>query len=993
VKLAWSPPVDGGIPVAIKVYRAAGSTPPTAAGTPFATVAATVLEFTDSAVSNYDTYTYVVLAANNAGDGPPSNPVAATPMAGLPGAPAGLAATNGDGQVTLAWSAPAGGGAATQYRVYRGQTGSLDDTWSAITTVDVTVSTFQDQDPALVNFTLYGYVVRAVNLTGEGPPSTLALGYPNNGVPGMPLSVAAVPGDQQVHVSWSAPAEGGDTQQYTVYRGTALPFDVETWLAFAPQDAPATTLDDTTVVNWVTYSYGVIASNPIGSSPPSIPGAATPNNGAPGTPQNVAAAAGDSEVTVTWDPPLAGGDVFQYAVSRCELPDCALWSTLGQVAGSAPAREYTDSAVVNFTTYRYRVAASNPIGQSPSSAEAAAMPNNGVPGVPLSLASVAALGSIALTWQAPADGGDVYEYRVYRSLQDSTLVDTSSTPLATVAPGIASYEDTTVLDFHTYAYAVAAWNPVGQGASTAALQEMAGLAPGAPQNVGIASGDARVDLTWQAPGGGGPVTGYRILRDFAPGATTSHAVPTPATGTSFAESGLVNNTAYFYRIVAENLKGDGPASEEVTGFPRLPNAEVPSGNPSHPAPGGQTGRSVAISGNYAVIGSPMQDQSGGPTDAGAAYVYERDALGAWTEVAYLERPAADPEVHAQFGHAVAIDGDVALVGAPKESRIGSTLTFAGRVSVFRRQSGGGWAWEADLNPPANSANAQFGYSVAISGNVALVGANRIGSIACSDGAATPTGTVYPYEYSSGVWTAKTALLPPAAGCAAANYSTMDFGFSVAVSGDLAVIGSPNEKVTGGATRGAAWFYRRESGSGQWQFITTGGKVTPTTQNDQLAGWSVAIAGTWAAVGAPTTDCPVASCPAGALTDAGAVGFYEFNGSSWAQSGTAVFSPTRAAGRRFGQAVDMTATRAVAVSMAVGATPHAMETCTRSGAAWTCASPPLFTAPADGTIILGLTPAYIVGSAVAVDGDNTLIGIPYAKGQSVTESFVGDFTFR
>ena len=157
-------------------------------------------------------------AVNEAGEGKPSNEVAATPVA-VPGTPAGLAAAAGDGQVTLSWAAPAsdGGSRVTGYNVYKGtksggETGPVNGS-SLVTATGYKVT-------GLVNGTTYYFRVTAVSKVGEGKPSAEAKAVPAT-VPGAPAGLTATPGDGQATLSWTVPASGGaQVTGYSVYKGT-----------------------------------------------------------------------------------------------------------------------------------------------------------------------------------------------------------------------------------------------------------------------------------------------------------------------------------------------------------------------------------------------------------------------------------------------------------------------------------------------------------------------------------------------------------------------------------------------------------------------------------------------------------------------------------------------------------------------------------------------------------------------------------------------------
>ncbi|MEO5914979.1 MAG: FG-GAP repeat protein [Luteolibacter sp.] len=128
------------------------------------------------------------------------------------------------------------------------------------------------------------------------------------------------------------------------------------------------------------------------------------------------------------------------------------------------------------------------------------------------------------------------------------------------------------------------------------------------------------------------------------------------------------------------------------------------------------GYSVAISGETVVIGAPF-DQDTAVVDSGSAYVFTRDG-GIWSEQQKLtaEYPSADDH----FGFSVAVDGDTAVIGAPLKD-----LIFAGYRSgiayVFAR-NGSGWSQQQQNVAGPGALGGMFGYAVAISGDTALAGA-------------------------------------------------------------------------------------------------------------------------------------------------------------------------------------------------------------------------------------------------------------------------------
>lgn len=152
--------------------------------------------------------------------------------------------------------------------------------------------------------------------------------------------------------------------------------------------------------------------------------------------------------------------------------------------------------------------------------------------------------------------------------------------------------------------------------------------------------------------------------------------------------------------------------------------------------GDEFGRAVAIDGGYVIVGAPRDDTEA--EDAGVAYVYERCASTPvicqqpWGEVGVLT--ASDAAAGDLFGWSVAIAGDYALVGAYEKD---DDSAGSGSAYVFQRS---GDAWNQVNKPTASDAAAgdQFGRSMAIDGNYALIGA----LFDDDDGASSGSGYVY-----------------------------------------------------------------------------------------------------------------------------------------------------------------------------------------------------------------------------------------------------------
>jgi len=137
------------------------------------------------------------------------------------------------------------------------------------------------------------------------------------------------------------------------------------------------------------------------------------------------------------------------------------------------------------------------------------------------------------------------------------------------------------------------------------------------------------------------------------------------------------------------------------------------------------GWSVAVSGDRVVAVSPRADGAG--PDTGAAYVFEPDGSGGWTETILTP---SDADADDRFGWSVAADGDRIVVGAPWAD---GGLADVGAVYVFDARPGG-WT-QTRLFASDGAAGDQFGRSVAVSGTRIVAGAEQADPAGQSSGAA------------------------------------------------------------------------------------------------------------------------------------------------------------------------------------------------------------------------------------------------------------------
>lgn len=242
------------------------------------------------------------------------------------------------------------------------------------------------------------------------------------------------------------------------------------------------------------------------------------------------------------------------------------------------------------------------------------------------------------------------------------------------------------------------------------------------------------------------------------------------------------------------------------------------------------GSSVAIAGDYAVIGAHGKGINGNNSQ-GAAYVFKRVG-STWSQMQRLT--ADDGATYDEFGRSVAIVDNHVLVGAASKSV--SNASGQGAVYVFVR-SGNSWTQLQRLTANDGTTGDLFGGSVAASGDYAIVGAS---GKTINGNSGQGAAYIFVFQRGSGdIWITQQRLI------AGDGSSDNKFGASVSLSNAFAVVGAPNKTVNA-TNQGAAYVYSR-SGTvwAQQQQLT----ASDGAGQDKF-GSSVAISGNYLMVGAP-----------------------------------------------------------------------------------------------------------------------------------------------
>ena len=259
------------------------------------------------------------------------------------------------------------------------------------------------------------------------------------------------------------------------------------------------------------------------------------------------------------------------------------------------------------------------------------------------------------------------------------------------------------------------------------------------------------------------------------------------------------------------------------------------------ADGDAFGGAVAIGEDWLVVSAPHADGPFG--DCGAVTVFRREGLG-WTEQAKLT--ASDAGAGDHFGGSLALDGDVLVVGARDDT--GAAGEGAGSAYVFA-WDGAGWCEQAKLVASDAAQGDSFGCSVGLDGGSVVVGAYA------SDSPAASSGAAYVFALEDDAWReqAKLTTGEPAKG----QY----FGCSVAIDGERIAVGARGENGIG-----AAHVFERSGES----WTETACCVASDAVAGNYVGRRIALDGDWLVASASGDD------------PCGSAQVFHYDGSGWAE---------------------------------------------------------------------------------------------------------------
>jgi hypothetical protein len=281
--------------------------------------------------------------------------------------------------------------------------------------------------------------------------------------------------------------------------------------------------------------------------------------------------------------------------------------------------------------------------------------------------------------------------------------------------------------------------------------------------------------------------------------------------------------------------------------------------------GDQFGYSVAISGNYAVVGAPYADIAG-HADQGAAYIYFRSGTG-WVEQAKIS--ASNGHASDNFGYSVAVNGDIVVVGAPFRD-IEQNVPYypppvnydQGIVYVFKR-TGTAWNQQSILTIANGAAGDRFGNGVSVSGTNLVAGAPYADYISPNPlilPSQVKAGVAYVFSTNGTTWTLQATLAGGLENVLLPYVSDYgEMGMSVSISDTTIISGAPNARngAYSSLRNGMAFIYHLINGSWQQEH---GDSYTYYTMNEldvidnyARCGYSVSVGPSGYLMGAPNGD--------------------------------------------------------------------------------------------------------------------------------------------
>ena len=521
------------------------------------------------------------------------HPVTNETPATAPDAPSSLAATPGDGSVTLRWTASAydGGSEITSHQ-YRQKTTGGFGSWQ-----DIELSAPGEANAtsypvtSLMNDTAYTFEVQARNEEGESGPSNQASATPVAGDTTAPVLQSATTTALEVGLTYDEAFDADSEPSPSAFTVTVDGASRAVTGVSVGAKVLLTLPSAVRAGDLVTVSYTVPANNPLrdearnpAASFADHPVTNETSATAPDAPSNLEATPGDGSVTLRWTASAHDG-------GRAVTSHQYRWKTTGgfgswqdielSAPGEANATSYPVTSLMNDTAYTFEVQARNEEGDSGPSNQASATPVAGDSTAPVLRSATTTALALALTYDEALDADSepapsAFSVTVDGASRAVTGVSVGAKVLLTLASAVRAG------DLVTVSYTVPANNPLRDEASNPAAafadhpvtNETPATAPDAPSNLEATPGDGSVTLRWTASAhdGGRAVTGHQYCRKEGTVASCTadgdwmdiaDSAPGGANATGYTVANLTNGTGYTFRVRARNAEGESDPSTEA----------------------------------------------------------------------------------------------------------------------------------------------------------------------------------------------------------------------------------------------------------------------------------------------------------------------------------------------------------------------------------------------------------------------------------------------
>jgi len=558
----------------------------TTSGGTYTTVGTTTdptVTYTDT-VTGGSTYYYEVSAVNLGGESANSSYVSAAPTLGVPYAPTGLAATPGDSQVALTWTAPAVG-SPTSYNVYRSTTSGSG--YAVITTSGAQTTTSYI-DSTAINGTTYYYVVSAVNATGEGANSSQVSATPAAFVNVYePFNYSSIANGTAANGSgesgtWTVGATAPSIVTGLTYTG--LPVANSAISSTGNRQSVNFTSSLSSGTKWISFLF----KNSTGNAGDNRYGVYFPNGGTglffgyvgaySGSQGNLGLASMNTVGTNSTGASAILNNSFlgtygntYFVVLKIDFNTSGTNDTVkvyinptANLAAPDVAATYTNSSfdVGTITGIGLNVQASTlTIDEIRTGTSYGSVVGYNPPGVPTGVTATPGINQVGLNWTAASGATG---YIILRGTTSGTYNTTNTT-------ASVSYADITPVLGVTNYYVIEATNSSGISAySSEVFAKPAPALPNTPIGLTAVGTNGAVSLSWSVATG---AAGYNVQRSTSSGTETFYA---NVTTTSYNDTDVTNGQIYWYSIVATNSSGNSSASTEASATPNVPPA-APTG--------------------------------------------------------------------------------------------------------------------------------------------------------------------------------------------------------------------------------------------------------------------------------------------------------------------------------------------------------------------------------------------------------------------------------